>query len=136
MTDQKSARPVAIVLALLLLVVVVLAIAGTARGSDRQELAAAKAIRAEFGTGWLAGCFLAIADRETGHTFDPRSANWHDHHSDGSVGSFGLLQIGALWRARGESVAAFSRRMFDPVQNAELAHRLYRLYGIAPWRSC
>ena len=61
-----------------------------------------------------------------------RAANWRDRHSDGSRGSFGLFQIGALHRARGESVAAFARRMFDPVANARVAYRLSR--GGRNWR--
>jgi hypothetical protein len=128
-------RAVALALALLVLVVAAV-IVETARGTDRQQLVAARVIRAEFGTGWLAGCFLSIARRETGGTYDPRAANWADRHADGSRGSFGLLQIGALWRRRGETVDAFARRMFDPAANVALAHDIYRRYGVTPWRSC
>ena len=132
-----TGRLVAIGLALLLLLVVLVAVAAEqARGSDRAELVAARVIHAEFGGGWLGGCFMAIARRETGGTFNPRAANWHDRHADGSRGSFGLLQVGALWRRRGETVDAFARRMFDPVENARLGHMLFRKYGITPWGSC
>lgn len=85
----------------------------------------------EFGGGWLGRCFVSIAKRES--QLRPWAANWSDRHSDGSRGSFGLLQIGALHRARGESVAAFARRMFDPVQNVRLGHALYRSSGLRPW---
>lgn len=130
MTGRRQATALAIALAVLLVAALIVQ---TARATDRQELAAGDAIRHEFGTGRLAGCFLAIADRETGGTFDPHAANWHDRHADGSRGSFGLFQIGALWRRPGESVAAFARRMYDPRANAALAHDLYRRYGLQPW---
>jgi len=81
----------------------------------------------------LGPCMFAIAGRETGYTYDPRATNWRDRHSDGSHGSFGLFQIGAVHRAAGESVAAFRRRMLDPVANAKLAHRIERGAGLAPW---
>ena len=133
MTGRR--RAVALALALLVLLVAALVVE-TARATDRQQLVAASVIRHEFGSGRLGGCFMAIANRETGGTFDPAAANWGDRHADGSRGSFGLLQIGALWRRPGETVTAFARRMFDPAQNAALAHRIYRRYGIAPWGSC
>lgn len=88
-------------------------------------------IRQEFGTGPLGGCMLRIAWRES--RLDAHAANWADHHADGSRGSFGLFQIGALWRARGEPVSSFAQRMFDPATNAQLAHRLYAHAGLAPW---
>jgi len=103
------------------------------RGAGPRAASTIRAIRAEFGDGPLAGCMLGIAYRETGGTYNPRATNWRDHHADGSVGSFGALQIGALWRRPGESVAAFAARMYDPAANAALAHRIYRLYGLQPW---
>src|SRR5262245_19090921 len=124
---------------ILLLVLVAVLVVETARGNPTsggpppRAASTINAIRAEFGTGWLGGCFLGIAYRETGGTYNPRAANWTDHHTDGSVGSFGALQIGALWRDRGESVAAFARRMYDPHANAALAHRIYDRYGLQPW---
>jgi hypothetical protein len=112
-----------------LLVVLIAALAvETVRGSEPAALAA---IRREFGTGQLAGCMAAIAWRES--RLDPKAANWTDRHADGSRGSFGLFQIGALWRREGETAAAFARRMAWPAANAALAHRIYRLYGLAPW---
>jgi hypothetical protein len=78
---------------------------------------------------------IRVASCETGGTFDARAANWSDRHSDGSRGSFGLFQIGALHRdkGRGESVAAFARRMFDPVANSRVAYRMSR--GGTRWRA-
>jgi len=114
-----------------LLVVVVLTVALSSRAG--REPPVVSAIRHEFGTGWLAGCFVGIAYRETGGTYDVRSVNWADRHADGSRGSFGALQIGALWRRPGETVMAFAARMFDPAQNARLAHRIYDRYGLQPW---
>jgi hypothetical protein len=116
--------------ALLLAGVLLLALAvETARGARPDPVLAA--IRHEFGTGRLGGCMAAIAWRESRN--NPRAANWTDRHSDGSRGSFGLFQIGALWRRDGESVAAFAVRMYDPAASAALAHRIYRRYGLQPW---
>jgi len=89
------------------------------------------AIRAEFGAGALGACMLSIAERES--RLDPRATNWSDRHSDGSRGSFGLFQIGAVHRAAGESVAAFRLRMLEPAANSRMAHRLERGAGLAPW---
>lgn len=89
------------------------------------------ALVAEFGSGWLGQCFLSLARRES--RMRPDAANWSDRHSDGSRGSFGLLQIGAVHRRSGESVASFARRMFDPAENARLGHALYRGSGLRPW---
>lgn len=80
---------------------------------------------------------IEVSRCETGGSFDPHAVNWRDHHSDGSHGSFGLFQIGALHRSPGESVRAFARRMFDPVANAWMAYRLSRggtRWG--PWGRC
>lgn len=81
----------------------------------------------------LGACFLAIAGRETGYTYDPRATNWRDVHSDGSRGSFGLLQIGAVHRRHGETVAHFARRMYVPRANALAGRALFRVAGLAPW---
>jgi hypothetical protein len=129
-------RSAAVVLLAGYLVAVALAVTAAARAGDgypgdaRQVV---NAIAAEFGAGPLGACFWKIAARETGGTFNPRAANWHDRHADGSRGSFGALQIGALWRRHGETVAHFARRMFDPAANARLARRLYERFGLAPW---
>ena len=131
----RRSRRTATLFALALLVVVLVALVVETPGvrAGEREPAVVSAIRAEFGAGELGGCFVGIAWRES--RYNPRAANWTDRHADGSRGSFGALQIGALWRRRGESVPAFARRMFDPAANARLAHRIYRRYGLAPWGS-
>jgi hypothetical protein len=125
-TDRRYAVALAVGLALLAMLVVLVA---GARGTAEPPVVTA--IRHEFGTGRLAGCFTAIAWRES--RYNARAANWTDRHADGSRGSFGLFQIGALWRQPGESVAAFARRLYDPAASAALAHRIYRRYGLQPW---
>jgi hypothetical protein len=102
-----------------------------AAGSPRARALAV--VQREFGAGPLAACMFAIVGRETGYTYDPAATNWRDHHSDGSRGSFGLFQIGAVHRAAGESVAAFRSRMLEPRRNARAAHALERGAGLAPW---
>lgn len=112
----------------------------TAHGcATNAEIAAVKrAIARRFGTGWKGRIARCVGYVESG--FNPFATNGRDRHSDGSVGSFGWPQIGALHRARGESVAAFRRRMYDPVQAAEQAWRLSeRGTDFSPWtgsRSC
>jgi len=93
---------------------------------------AAVLLRREFGTR-LGACFLSIAKRETGGTYDPRAANYADRHSDGSYGSFGLLQIGAIHRGSAETIIAFRNRMWIPENNVRLGHALYRRSGLRPW---
>lgn len=112
----------------------VLAAAAQAPASSSSTSATPPAVNLiwrEFGRGRLGGCFNAIAWRES--RYRPHAANWHDVHADGSRGSFGLLQIGALWRRPGEPVHAFARRMFRPAANLELGHRLYARLGLQPW---
>jgi hypothetical protein len=125
-----TSRPVAIGIAVGLAAAVLIAVA-TARGATGPADRTLAAIQQEFGTGRLAGCMAAIAYRES--RYNPRAANWTDRHADGSRGSFGAFQVGALWRRPGESVAAFARRMYDPRANAALAHQLYRRFGLQPW---
>lgn len=112
---------------------VALALALPLLGQGAPELTAQQAIARTFGETTVSARRVAYCESK----LRPRAANWSDRHSDGSRGSFGLFQIGALHRARGESVAAFARRMFDPLQNARLAYRLSRggrSWG--PWRYC
>jgi hypothetical protein len=118
-------RTAAVGLAVAFLVLVVLVVARFSYAGP------VDAIRAEFGSGRLGGCMAAIAWRESRN--DPRAANWTDRHADGSRGSFGLFQLGALWRRPGEPVAAFAQRMYDPAANARLAHHIYNRYGLQPW---
>lgn len=123
-------RPLAIVL---IIAVVVLLVVTAARSAASTPRARAYAVLVDVFGPRLAPCFLSLTDRETGGTFDPRSTNWRDVHSDGSRGSFGLLQIGAVHRRAGESVSTFRLRMYVPRQNALEARRLYRSSGLRPW---
>jgi Lysozyme like domain len=75
----------------------------------------------------VSGVMLCIVNRESG--FAPTAANWRDSNG----GSFGLFQINGIWRHRGESTAAFARRMFNPYANAAVAVQLYRASGLRPW---
>jgi hypothetical protein len=127
-----TGRPTAIALIAALAAIVLLAVAEQARG-DRSSRAreVVNAITREFGAGPTGACFWRIAWRES--RLDPHAANLTDRHADGSRGSFGALEIGALWRRHGETVDHFAHRMFDPAQNARLAHELYRRYGLQPW---
>ena len=110
---------------LLAVVLLFLLVVETARGG--REPAVVTAIRQEFGTGWLGGCFARIAWRES--RYNTRASNWTDVNG----GSHGALQINGVWRRQGESVQAFAVRMYDPAANAALAHQIYRRYGLQPW---
>jgi hypothetical protein len=116
---------IGLAVAFFLLLMLVLARFSVAAGEPR----AVTAIRQEFGTGWLGGCFAHIAWRES--RFNPRASNW----TDANGGSHGALQINGVWRRVGETPHAFAVRMYDPRQNAALAHNIYRRYGLAPWGS-
>jgi hypothetical protein len=122
--SARAAWGVALLLAGVLLLTLAVE---TARG--QREPPVVSAIRQEFGPGWLGGCFARIAWRES--RWNPRASNW----SDTNGGSHGALQINGVWRRVGESPQAFARRMYDPAQNAALAHQIYRRYGLAPWGS-
>jgi hypothetical protein len=130
-----TSRPAVIAIALLLFLAIALAVTAEQahgdRGRDLEAQEVVNAIADAFGAGPTGACFWRIAWRES--RLDPTAANLTDRHADGSRGSFGALQIGALWRRHGETVAAFARRMRDPVENARLARRLYDRYGLAPW---
>lgn len=102
------------------LILAVLLFAAPARAHSYQET---RRVVCQVFTGWKCEPAMRVVKCETGGTYNPRAANWTDRHSDGSRGSFGLFQTGALHRASGESVAAFSRRMFNPWANARLAYR-------------
>ena len=94
------------------------------------------AIRQVFGP--TADRAIRVAYCETAGTLSATAANPTDRHSDGSLGSWGLFQIGSVHRERGESVAAFRARMFDPLANARMAYRLSdggRSFSSA-WRTC
>lgn len=121
---------VAVFLVSAYLLVLALAVTAISRASTSRERQARTVIERVVGRGWLAEQFLCIARRETGGTFDPRSVNWRDRHSDGSRGSFGLFQIGAIHRG---IVGGDTRRLLDPWVNAQAALILYRRDGLAPW---
>lgn len=131
MTGRLAAVALTVVLALLVLLAIA---AEEARGDRARELEAqrsANAISAVFGRGPLFACMAQVAWRES--RFEPHAENLEDRHADGSRGSWGLFEIGSLWRRHGETVAHFRRRMFDPLANAREARRLYELYGLQPW---
>ena len=79
---------------------------------------------------------MRIVDCETGGSFNRKATNWRDVHSDGSRGSFGWFQVGAIHRRPGESVGAFAERMYVPRANVRLAYRLYLASGWRPWAGC
>lgn len=125
------ARPYVIAAAAVL---VAAAIAAPAHGDPRAREAqrVVNAITRAFGgPGPTAACFWRIAERES--HLSPHEENLADRHADGSRGSFGALQIGALWRRPGETVDHFARRMFNPAENARAAHWLYLRFGLQPW---
>lgn len=100
------------------------------------KLTSIAAIRQVFGS--EAERAIRVARCETGGTLSPTAANPADRHSDGSLGSWGLFQIGSVHRKPGESIQAFKVRMFDPVQNAQMAFRISdggRSFASA-WRTC
>ena len=82
-----------------------------------------------FGTGYVGQCFIRIANRESG--FNPRAANYRDSNG----GSYGLLQLNGVHRWRGESLAQFQQRMWNPVSHLQAAKRL-AAGGFGPWRGC
>ena len=137
-----TGRAAAVALALLLALLVLLAVATEARAAggkntstafrrEREMQASANAIAAVFGREPLFACMARVAWRES--RFDPHAENLTDRHADGSTGSWGLFEIGSLWRRPGETVDHFRRRMMDPAANAREARRLYDRYGLAPW---
>jgi hypothetical protein len=83
-----------------------------------------------FGGGYVGSCMVRIMWRESGG--NPRAANYHDSNG----GSFGLLQLNGAHRWRGESLAAFQRRMWNVKTHLAAAKRLYNGAGFGPWRGC
>jgi len=104
---------------------------GRPRARRPKPVTARQAIRLTFGAGALGACFRSIAWRES--RMRPHRTNWQDVHSDGSRGSFGLFQIGAVHRRAGEPVSLFRLRMLVPLANAREARRLYLSDGLRPW---
>lgn len=96
-------------------------------GTNPREAAQMKSlIYRYFGTGWKGQTMIRCARRESG--FNPRAANY----SDSNGGSYGLLQLNGVHRWRGESLAAFRQRMWNPITHLEAAVRLAR-GGLGPW---
>ena len=96
-------------------------------GTTKAEAAQMKAlIYKHFGSGWKGQTMVRCAIRESG--LNPRAANYRDSNG----GSYGLFQINGIHRWRGETLAQFQRRMWDPVQNVKQAVRLAR-GGLGPW---
>jgi len=83
-----------------------------------------------FGAGWQGRCMVRIMRRESGG--NPRAANYRDVNG----GSYGLLQLNGVHRWRGESMAAFRARMWNPRSHLIAAKRLYDGSGFGPWRGC
>jgi hypothetical protein len=128
-----TGRAAAVALALLLALLALLAVTTeSARGTTpTQAQQSANAIAAVFGRGPLFACMAQVAWRES--RLDPRAENLTDHHADGSTGSWGLFEIGSLWRRPGETVDHFRARMMNPAANAREARLLYDRYGLTPW---
>ena len=80
-----------------------------------------------FGAGWLGRVMVCIARAESG--LNPRAYNRADWYG----GSYGLMQVNAIWRHRGESVRAFEVRMRNPYVNLSTARDIYRRQGIRAW---
>jgi len=83
-----------------------------------------------FGTGWKGQTMIRCARRESG--FNPRAANYGDSNG----GSYGLLQLNGVHRWRGETLAQFRTRMWNPDSHLRAAKRLFDSSGVGPWGSC
>lgn len=95
--------------------------------SPKEQRKMVRLIHREFGHGRLGRVMECIARRESG--LNPRAANWTDSHG----GSFGLLQLNGVHSPTGHAYAAWVHRMWNPVVNLRVAHRLYRAAGLEPW---
>lgn len=86
-------------------------------------------VYAEFGHNWRAEAMIRCIRRESG--FNERAANWGDSHG----GSFGLAQINGIHDpAPGKyATKAWIRRMWNPVENLRVAHRLMGKGNLGPW---
>lgn len=67
--------------------------------------------------------------------FNQWAANTTDIHSDGSRGSYGYFQVGALWRHDHE-VRGNIARLYLPWTNARVAYRIWKRQGWWAWRNC
>jgi len=96
-------------------------------GTNAREAAAMKALIYQyFGHGWKGETMIRCARRESG--FNPRAANYGDSNG----GSYGLLQLNGVHRWRGETMAQFRARMWNPRTHLAAAVRLAR-GGLGPW---
>jgi len=66
-------------------------------------------------------------NRESGG--NPHASNWGDSNG----GSFGLLQLNGAHRWRGETMAQFRARMWNPITHLKAAKRLFDSSGLRPW---
>jgi hypothetical protein len=99
-------------------------------GTTKKEAAQMTAlIYKTFGTGYTGRCMVRIMWRESGG--NPRAANYRDWYG----GSYGLLQLNAVHRWKGESLAAFRQRMWNPTTHLIAAKRLAR-NGLRAWGGC
>jgi hypothetical protein len=100
-------------------------------GTSRSESASMTAlVYKTFGTGYAGRCMVRIMWRESGG--NPRAANYHDSNG----GSYGLLQLNGAHRWRGESLAQFQQRMWNPATHLAAAKRLCNGSGFGPWGGC
>lgn len=100
-------------------------------GTTRAEAARMTAlVHKTFGTGWQGRCMVRIMFRESGG--NPRAANYRDT----AGGSYGLMQLNGVHRWRGESLAQFRQRMWNPASHLAAAKRLYDGSGFGPWKGC
>lgn len=76
---------------------------------------------------------MRVVECESG--FNQWAANLRDRHSDGSVGSYGYFQVGALWRHDPE-VKGNINRLYLPWTNARVAYRIWKRQGWWAWRNC
>lgn len=76
---------------------------------------------------------MRVVECESG--FNQWAANLRDHHSDGSRGSFGWFQVGAIWRNDPEVHGNISR-LYLPWTNARVAYRIWKRQGWWAWRNC
>lgn len=76
---------------------------------------------------------MRVVECESG--FNQWAANLRDYHSDGSRGSYGWFQVGAIWRHDPE-VKGNVARLYLPWTNARVAYRIWKRQGWWAWRNC
>jgi len=99
-------------------------------GTSQAQYAKSKAmVMAVFGPRY-GPTMVRCMNRESGG--NPHASNWGDSNG----GSFGLLQLNGAHRWRGETMAQFRARMWNPVTHLRAAKRLFDSSGISPWGGC